>query len=44
MLIVVPEPDLSLLITDGNYRMGGIWSRWRDKIVGRHIIPAILDE
>ncbi len=41
LLIVVPTLDLSILFTGGNYRMGGIWSRWRSDIVGGHIIPAI---
>lgn len=43
LLIVVPELDLVVGITGGNYRMGGIWGRWRDQIVGTHIIPAITD-
>lgn len=43
LLIVVPELDLAVGITGGNYRMGGIWGRWRDQIVGTYIIPAITD-
>jgi CubicO group peptidase (beta-lactamase class C family) len=43
LLIVVPELDLTVAFTGGNYRMGGIWGRWRNEIVGGHIIPAITD-
>ncbi len=41
LLIVVPEFDLVVVFTGGNYRQGGIWSRWRNEIVGAEIIPAI---
>lgn len=41
LLIVVPELDLVVGMTGGNYRMGGIWGRWRDQIVGGYIIPAM---
>lgn len=41
LLIVVPELDLTVVFTGGNYRQGGIWNRWRDEIVGAEIIPAI---
>lgn len=43
LLIIVPELDLTVGFTGGNYRMGGIWGRWRDQIIGGHIIPAIAD-
>lgn len=43
LLIVVPELDLVVGFTGGNYRMGGIWGRWRDQIVGGHIIAALAD-
>ncbi|MEM9500670.1 MAG: serine hydrolase [Pseudomonadota bacterium] len=43
LLIVVPELDLVVGITGGNYRMGGIWGRWRDQVVGGYIIPAMTD-
>jgi CubicO group peptidase (beta-lactamase class C family) len=41
VLIVVPELDLVVVFTGGNYMQGGIWGRWRDEIVGGSIIPAI---
>ncbi|MCF6292446.1 MAG: beta-lactamase family protein, partial [Robiginitomaculum sp.] len=43
LLIIVPELELAVAFTGGNYRMGGIWGRWRNEIVGEHIIPAITD-
>jgi CubicO group peptidase (beta-lactamase class C family) len=43
LLIVVPDLDLVVGITGGNCRMGGIWGRWRDQIVGTYIIRAIAD-
>ncbi|MEM7054724.1 MAG: serine hydrolase, partial [Pseudomonadota bacterium] len=43
LLIIVPELDLAVVFTGGNYRMGGIWGRWRNDIIGGHIIPAMTD-
>lgn len=43
VLIVLPDLDLTVLFTGGNYRQGGVWGRWRDEIVGGHIIPAMSD-
>lgn len=43
MVIVVPGHDLTVAFTGGNYMQGGIWSRWRDDIVGGKIIPALKD-
>jgi CubicO group peptidase (beta-lactamase class C family) len=44
LLIVVPEADLAVVFTAGNYLQGGIWNRWRDTIVGQEIIPAIAGD
>jgi CubicO group peptidase (beta-lactamase class C family) len=41
LLIVVPDFDLTVVFTGGNYGQGGIWSRWRSEILPREIIPAI---
>ncbi len=41
LLIVVPELELTIVFTGGNYRQGGIWLRWPDDIVGGAVIPAI---
>ncbi len=41
VLIVIPEFDLVVVFTGGNYRQGGIWGRWGDEIVGGALIPAI---
>jgi len=41
LLIVIPELDLVVVFTAGNYLQGGIWGRFRDEIVPREIIPAI---
>ena len=42
ILLVVPELDLAVVFTGGNYLQGGVWGRWRQEIVGDRIIPAIL--
>jgi CubicO group peptidase (beta-lactamase class C family) len=41
LLIVVPSADLVVAITAGNYGQGGIWSRWRDTIVGQQILAHL---
>jgi hypothetical protein len=37
----VPELDLAVAFTAGNYRQGGIWIRFRDEIIPKEIITAI---
>jgi CubicO group peptidase (beta-lactamase class C family) len=41
LLIVVPEADLVVAITAGNYGQGGIWLRWRDTIVAQQILANL---
>jgi CubicO group peptidase (beta-lactamase class C family) len=38
LLIVVPELELTVVFTAGNYMQGGIWGRFRDDIVAREVI------
>ena len=41
MLLVIPEYELAVVFTGGNYRQGGVWGRWGQQIVGDRIIPAL---
>jgi CubicO group peptidase (beta-lactamase class C family) len=41
LLMVIPELELVVVFTGGNYRQGGIWGRFRDQIVPQEIIPEI---
>jgi len=41
LLIVVPDADLVVVFTAGNYGQGGIWGRFRDQIVPNDVIAAI---
>lgn len=41
LLIVVPDLELAVVFTAGNFQQGGIWGRFRSEIVPREIIPAI---
>jgi len=41
LLVVVPELDLAVVFTGGNYGQGGIWNKWRDQMIPEQIIPAI---
>jgi CubicO group peptidase (beta-lactamase class C family) len=41
LLIVVPDYDLVVVFTAGNYMQGGIWNRFRSEIVPKEIVPAI---
>jgi CubicO group peptidase (beta-lactamase class C family) len=41
LLMVIPELELVVVFTAGNYMQGGIWGRFRDQIVPQEIIPAL---
>lgn len=41
VLLVIPDVQMVVVFTGGNYRQGGIWGRWGNEIVGAQIIPAI---
>jgi CubicO group peptidase (beta-lactamase class C family) len=41
VLLVIPEFELAVVFTGGNYMQGGVWGRWGQQIVGDRIIPAI---
>jgi len=41
ILLIVPDAQLVVVFTGGNYRQGGIWTRWVDDLVGADIIPAM---
>ena len=41
VLLVIPEYELAVVFTGGNYRQGGVWGRWAQQIVGDQILPAI---
>ena len=41
LLIVIPEYDLAVVFTGGNYMQGGVWGRWGQTIVADRIIPAL---
>jgi len=43
LLLVVPQFDLAVMFTAGNYRQG-LWNRERDDITGEMIIPALNRE
>ena len=43
LLIVVPELELVVVFTAGNYGHGGVWTGFRNEIVPRGIIAAITD-
>lgn len=41
VLFVIPEYEMAVVFTGGNYRQGGVWGRWGQQIVGDQIIPAV---
>ncbi|MBK8231227.1 MAG: serine hydrolase [Candidatus Eisenbacteria bacterium] len=43
MLVVIPELELTVVLTGGNYNQGFIWGRWREELVAAGLIPALTD-
>ncbi len=41
LLVVVPDAELVVVFTGGNYMQGGIWSRFRSEIVPQDILGAL---
>lgn len=40
LVIVLPELDMAVLFTGGDYNRYRIWRRWRDDLVPQYVIPA----
>ncbi|MFI5371252.1 MAG: serine hydrolase domain-containing protein [Candidatus Eisenbacteria bacterium] len=43
MLIVLPELDMSVVFTAGDYQAASVWTRFRSELVPQRIIAAIRD-
>lgn len=41
MVVIVPELDLVVGMTGGNYMEGFVWGKWRQQIIGDGIIAAL---
>jgi CubicO group peptidase (beta-lactamase class C family) len=41
LLMVLPELELVVVFTAGNYGQGGIWGRFRDQVMMEEIVPAV---
>lgn len=41
ILLVVPDYELAVVFTGGNYGQGGVWNRWGQSFVAGRIIPAL---
>lgn len=42
LVVVIPELDLVVGMTGGNYGQGYIWGKWRQEIIGDRIITALI--
>jgi CubicO group peptidase (beta-lactamase class C family) len=42
LLIVLPELDLAVVITAGNYSDYGVWRKFRDEWLAEHVIPSVI--
>ena len=40
-LIVLPELDVAVVFTAGNYNSYGVWRKFREELVPRFVIPAV---
>jgi CubicO group peptidase (beta-lactamase class C family) len=43
LLMVLPEADLVVVFTAGNYMNYGVWRRFRDELLPQYILAAIRD-
>ena len=41
LVIVVPEAELAVGFTAGNYLQGSIWGRWREEVVAKDILGSL---
>ena len=41
-LTVIPDLDLVVLFTGGNYNQGPIWWKWSDELLPQYILPAVM--
>jgi CubicO group peptidase (beta-lactamase class C family) len=41
ILLVAPELELVVVFTGGNYRQGGIWSRWKDEFINAEVLSGL---
>ena len=44
LLVVVPAIDVVMVFTGGNYRQGGIWSQWPNRIVGEALAEGFDEQ
>jgi CubicO group peptidase (beta-lactamase class C family) len=42
LLVVLPELEMTFVFTGGNYRQGGIWTRWPQEIIADEVIAGML--
>jgi len=43
MVIVIPDLDLVVAFTGGNYNQGPVWWRWNDEYIPQILIPAVTN-
>ena len=42
-IMVLPELDLTVAFTAGNYGQYGIWRKFRDELVTQFVLPAVVN-